>query len=59
MTQKNIQELFGVAPSTIKDWKNNRSNKKHNLGIFLSSLDYNKTKKEIEILKKNLDANKL
>ena len=52
MTQKQTQELFGVAPSTLKDWKNNPKNKKHNLGIFLSSLDYDKTKKEIENLKK-------
>ena len=52
MTQKQIQEFFGVAPSTLKEWKNNTKNKKHNLGIFLSSLDCDKTKKEIENLKK-------
>lgn len=52
MTQKQIKELFCVAPSTLKEWKNDANNKKHNLGIFLSSLDYNKTKKEIEKLKK-------
>ena len=55
MTQKQIQELFCVSPSTLKEWKNNTSNKKHNLGIFLSSLDYDKTKKEIENLKKQFD----
>lgn len=52
MTQKQIQELFSVSPSTLKEWKNDTTNKKHNLGVFLSSLDYNKTKKEIETLKK-------
>jgi len=52
MTQRQIQELFCVAPSTLKEWKNNTRNKKHNLGIYLSSLDYETTKKEIEKLKK-------
>jgi len=52
MTQKQIQELFCVAPSTLKEWKNDTTNKKHNLGIFLVSLNYEVTKKEIERLKK-------
>lgn len=39
MTQTQINELFGVPPSTLKDWKNDPSNKKHNLGLLLSSLD--------------------
>lgn len=51
MTQKQVQELFAVAPSTLKEWKNDPSNKKHNLGILLTSLDYKKTKKDIEKLK--------
>ena len=54
MTQKQIQELFCVAPSTLKEWKNNTTNKKHNLGIYLSSLDYEATKKEITKLKKKV-----
>ena len=55
MTQQQIKDLFGVPPSTLKDWKNDPSNKKHNLGILLSSLDYEKTKKEVEKLSKKLD----
>ncbi len=55
MTQKQIQELFCVAPSTLKEWKNDTANKKHNLGIFLTSLDYEATKKEIEKLKRKFD----
>lgn len=51
MTKPQIKELFGVAPSTLKEWKNDPTNKKHNLGILLTSLDYEKTKKEIEKLK--------
>lgn len=52
MTQSQIKELFSVSPSTLKEWKNDPSNKKHNLGLLLSSLDYEKTKKELEKLKK-------
>ena len=48
MTKPQIKELFGVAPSTLKEWKNDPTNKKHNLGILLTSLDYEKTKKENE-----------
>jgi len=48
MTQEQIKELFGVAPSTLKDWKNNPKNRKHILGIFLSSLDYELTKNNLK-----------
>ena len=50
MTQEQIKELFGVAPATLKDWKNNPKNRKHNLGKYLVSLDYSKTKKKIRII---------
>jgi len=50
MTQEQIKELFGVAPSTLKDWKNNPKNRKHILGKFLVTLDYEKTKKDLKKL---------
>ena len=50
MTQKEVKELFGVAPATLKDWKNNPKHTKHKLGEYLVSLDYEKTKKEIKNL---------
>ncbi|MBL1245151.1 MAG: hypothetical protein COA39_012395 [Sulfurimonas sp.] len=50
MTQEQIKELFGVAPATLKDWKNNPKNRKHNLGKYLVSLDYNNTKKDLKKL---------
>jgi len=52
MTQEQVKELFGVAPATLKDWKNNPEHTKHNLGKYLVSLDYNKTKKKIQRLDK-------
>ena len=52
MTQLQVKELFGVAPATLKDWKNNSEHTKHNLGKYLVSLDYSKTKKELQKLHK-------
>lgn len=48
MTQAQVKELFGVSPATLKDWKNNPKHTKHNLGKYLVSLDYEKTKKELK-----------
>jgi len=50
MTHAQVKELFGVSSSTLKDWKNNPKNKKHNLGKYLVSLDYENTKKELKKL---------
>ena len=58
MTQTQVKELFGVSPSTLKDWKNNQKNKKNNLGKYLVSLDYEKTKKELKELD-IIDGNRL
>lgn len=51
MTQAQVKELFGVAPSTLKDWKNNPNHEKHALGLFLVSLEYEPTKKRLDELK--------
>ncbi len=58
MTQAQVKELFGVSPTTLKDWKNNPKHTKHNLGKYLVSLDYNKTKKDLKKLDL-LDDNRL
>jgi len=50
MTQAQVKELFGVSPTTLKDWKNNPKHTKHNLGKYLVSLDYEKTKKDLKKL---------
>ena len=54
MTQKEINELFGVPQSTLKDWKADPEHRRHNLAIYLASLDYQKAKKEVENLKKKV-----
>lgn len=58
MTQAQVKELFGVSPTTLKDWKNNPSHTKYNLGKYLVSLDYKKAKKDLKKLDL-LDDNRL
>ena len=48
MTQKEVKEFFGVSPTTYKYWKNDPSNKKHNLGLLLGALSIEEAKKIIE-----------
>ena len=55
MTQKQIHTLFGVSPSTLKEWKADPENKKHNLGMYLASLDYETAKKDVDKVRKKLD----
>jgi uncharacterized protein YjcR len=55
MTQKQIHALFGVSPSTLKEWKADPENKKHNLGMYLASLDYETAKKDVDKVRKKLD----
>jgi len=53
MKEKEIKELFGISHSTLHDWINKPNHTKKNLGIFLKSLDYEKTKNSLSLLLKN------
>ena len=48
MTQKETNDFFGVTPSTYKYWKNDPTNKKHNLGLLIGALSVEEAKKIIE-----------
>jgi hypothetical protein len=52
MTQQEVKVLFGISPSTLKEWKADPQNKKHNLGIYLAALDFETAKKEVEKVQK-------
>ena len=56
MTQEQINKLFGVAPSTIKEWKSDSAHRKHKLAIYLTSLNYEKTEKIINKLLSKKDS---
>lgn len=55
MTQQQIKELFGVPPSTLKDWKADPKHPRHALALYLSALKYEEAKSEIEKLKNAID----
>jgi len=51
MTQAEITELFNLPKNTLNDWRRDKKHTKHNLAVFLFSLDYEETKKEVKRLK--------
>ena len=53
MLQKEVEAIFGVSKSSLKEWIADSTNKKHDLGIFLSSLDAQAVKMMLSLIKKN------